>query len=137
MQGAIGKVQLTKLRKMISENKKRYNILNETLKKKFEVREIPSQSNGTFDTFILFINNKKIKLKILEILYSSGLGTKNLPDAMEWHCSFYWDHALPKQQISNSKFTRELLDSAIAIPIWLSKTLNNYKKVAREISSIK
>ena len=77
---------------MINENKKRYNILNNILNRKFKIREIPKQSIGTYDTFIFFVNNKKIKLKILDILYSSGIGTKNLPDAMEWHCSYYWDH---------------------------------------------
>ena len=136
MQGVIGKVQLTKLKKMIIENKKRYNILNNSLIRKFKIREIPIQSNGTYDTFIFFVNNKKIKLKILDILYSSGVGTKNLPDAMEWHCSYYWDHALPKKQIINSNFTRELLDTAIAVPIWLSKNLNIYKEIAKNISKI-
>ena len=136
MQGVIGKVQLTKLKKMINENKKRYNILNNYLNRKFKIREIPRQSNGTYDTFIFFVNNKKIKLKILDILYSSGIGTKNLPDAMEWHCSYYWDHALPKKQIKNSKITRELLDTAIAVPIWLSKNLNSYKEIAKNISKI-
>ena len=136
MQGVIGKVQLTKLKKMINENKKRYNILNNYLNRKFKIREIPRQSNGTYDTFIFFVNNKKIKLKILDILYSSGIGTKNLPDAMEWHCSYYWDHALPKKQIINSKITRELLDTAIAVPIWLSKNLNSYKEIAKNISKI-
>ena len=134
MQGVIGKVQLTKLKKMINENKKRYNILNNYLNRKFKIREIPRQSNGTYDTFIFFVNNKKIKLKILDILYSSGIGTKNLPDAME-SSSYYWDMRYLKQ-IINSKFSKELLDTAIAVPIWLSKNLNIYKEIGKNILKI-
>tara|TARA_B100000401_G_scaffold437776_2_gene384212 strand:+ start:2090 stop:3217 length:1128 start_codon:yes stop_codon:yes gene_type:complete len=136
MQGAIGKVQLLKLKRMIGNNKKRYNALEKSIKERFAIREIPDLSSGTFDTFIFYVKNKSLKSKILKILYSSGVGTKNLPDATEWHCSFYWDHALPRQQIKNSRYTKDLLDTAIAIPIWLSKSLNIYKKVAKQIISI-
>ena len=136
MQGAIGKVQLSKLNRMISDNKKRYAALDKLIKKKFQIREIPEESKGTFDTYIFYVKNNKLKLKILEILYTSGIGTKNLPDAMEWHCSFYWSHALPRRQIINSRFTKNLLDTAIAVPIWLSRPLSAYKKIAKEIVSI-
>ncbi len=136
MQGAIGKVQLSKLKRMISDNKKRYAALDKLIKKKFQIREIPEESKGTFDTYIFYVKNNKLKLKILEILYTSGIGTKNLPDAMEWHCSFYWSHALPRRQIINSRFTKNLLDTAIAVPIWLSRPLSAYKKIAKEIVSI-
>ena len=27
-----------------------------------------------------------------------GFGTKNLPDAIKWHCSYFWPHALKKKQ---------------------------------------
>ena len=30
-------------------------------------------------------------------------GTKNLPDAMEWHCSYFWDHALSKNKLEDQK----------------------------------
>tara|TARA_Y100000590_G_scaffold455912_1_gene605438 strand:+ start:2556 stop:3683 length:1128 start_codon:yes stop_codon:yes gene_type:complete len=136
MQGAIGKVQLSKLKKMINNNKKRYTALDKLIRTKFQIREIPKESDGTFDTYIFYVNNKKLKSKILKILYTSGIGTKNLPDAMEWHCSFYWSHALPRKQITNSKYTRDLLDTAIAVPIWLSKPLSTYKRIAKEIVSI-
>ncbi len=55
--------------------------------------------------------------------------TKNLPDAMEWHCTAFWDHALDDNQIKYSKRTKDLLEKAIAIPIWLRKGVSDYAKL--------
>ncbi len=136
IQAAIGKVQLSKLEFMLTENQKRYEILNESISKVSKVRsELPSHQ-GSYDTFIFSINNKNLKQKIISFLKELNFGTKNLPDAMEWHCSFYWDHALDKEQILNSKNTFEILNNQIALPILLKKSLENYKQVAEGIVSI-
>ena len=42
------------------------------------------------------------KIKFFDKHKSNNFGTKNLPDAVEWHCSAYWDHALPKKQVNKS-----------------------------------
>ena len=55
---------------------------------------------------------------------------------MEWHCSFYWDHAIDKEQIENSKHTFEILNNQIALPILLKKSLENYQHIAEGIVSI-
>lgn len=136
IQAAIGKVQLSKLEFMLTENQKRYEILNKSISKVSKVRsELPSHK-GSYDTFIFSINNKNLKQKIISFLKELNFGTKNLPDAMEWHCSFYWDHAIDKEQILNSKNTFEILNNQIALPILLKKSLENYKQVAEGIVSI-
>ena len=99
MQGIIGKVQLQKLDFIIKNNKLRYNHLNKIIKKKFEIRQIPKKSTPIFDTFIFFENNPLKRKKILEKIKKNHFGTKNLPDAIKWHCSAYWTHALTKKQI--------------------------------------
>ena len=137
MQGIIGKVQLQKLDFIIKNNKSRYNHLNKILKKKFEIRKIPKKSTPIFDTFIFFENNLFRRKKILEKIKQNHFGTKNLPDAIEWHCSAYWTHALTKKQIKNSIKTKNLLSTAIAIPINLKKTIKDYIKLAKSISSTK
>ena len=77
----------------------------------------------------------KTNLKtILQILSIAGIGTKNIPDAMRWHCSYYWEHCLPKEQIRNSIKTKELLDHSIAIPISLNKTVDFYAQLGLKIS---
>jgi 8-amino-3,8-dideoxy-alpha-D-manno-octulosonate transaminase len=83
----------------------------------------------------LKISNKAWPPNIVDILNKEGFGTKNLPDAMEWHCTAFWDHALDNKQIVHSQKTRKLLDSAIAVPIWLRKNPDEYALLARMLFS--
>lgn len=136
IQGVIGKAQLKKINFILAENKKRYLALKKNFSKNIEIRKIPNYSEPTFDTFIFFVKNKKQKIKIINYLYKIGLGTKNLPDAINWHCATYWDHALSNKQINNSKKTLKILKKSIAIPILISKKINLYKKTGEEISKI-
>lgn len=131
MQGAVGKVQLNKLANMLNENYKRAQKLNDILLNKFEFRSIPKNSVPTWDTVIINVENSEYREKVVKILNTNGFGTKNLPDAMEWHCSYYWDHALDSNQISRSLFTKNILEKSIAIPIWLRKSVNDYEQLAK------
>ena len=54
---------------------------------------------------------------------------------MEWHCSYFWDHALSKDQVERSIETKTLLDSAVAVPIWLRKSPEDYKNLAKKLFS--
>ena len=136
MQGVVGKEQLKKLDLVIKNNKKRYEILNKVLSKDFSIRNSPSKSESIYDTFILFEKNKFLREKIINILKKYKFGTKNLPDAMEWHCAYYWNRALPKQQIKNVIKTKNILSTAIAIPIFLKRSLKDYKTIANKIHNL-
>ena len=133
LQAAIGKVQLSKLDKMLAENKKRYMVLQKNLSKEFKIRGTPSDSEASWDTLIVFEENHKRRDQFIKILYSEGFGTKNLPDAMEWHCSKFWNHALPKKQILRGNKTHKILETAIAIPIWLRKSITEYENLAKKL----
>lgn len=133
MQAAVGKVQLSKLSDMLNENSKRAKKLTDILIDKFEFRSIPKNSIPTWDTVIIIVDDLKYKEKIINLLNNEGFGTKNLPDAMEWHCSYYWDHALDSKQISNSSVTRGILEKTIAIPVWLRKSVNDYEQLAKKL----
>jgi len=135
-QGAIGKVQLSKLKKLIKSNKQKYLIIESYLKKKFEIRKIYNQTVPNYDTFIFFVNNKGQKNKILNLLKKSKIGTKNLPDAIRWHCSYYWSHCLQKSEIKNSISTKEKLEKAIAIPINFKINLKKYKSLCNKIKNL-
>ena len=136
IQAAIGNEQLKKLNFIISENKKRFEILEKEIKKKFSLRELPNNSTPNYDTFIFFVKNIKKRKKILNILNNRKFGTKNLPDAIKWHCSYYWGHAINKYEKNRSLKTKNILTNAIAIPILFKKSLLDYRKITKEISTI-
>lgn len=136
MQGAVGLAQLKKINFIINENKKRYKILEKKLESKFTIRKCTNDNEPSYDTFMFKVRNKKIKLKILNSL-RRGIGTKNVPDAMKWHCAAYWSHALEKGQVIHAKKSLNLLNNYIAIPILLKKNLVFYKTLANDIIKIK
>ncbi len=137
MQGVIGKVQLKKLNYILSENKKRYKILHKNLSKFFKTRKIEKNTSQNYEAFIIIEKNVKTRNKILKILSDTGYGTRNLPDAIKWHCSFYWKRAVGIRGVKNSKFANELLKTCIAIPIWLSKSENQYQNLSNQILKLK
>jgi len=137
LQAAIGKVQIKKLDYIIKENKKRYeNIFNKIKDSSLEFRQIPNKTDQIFDTLIFKCSNKSKRKKIVKLLNKKGFGTKNLPDAIKWHCAYYWDHALTSNQIKKLKKTKNLLEISIAIPIWLRKSVSSYKSLGKEILKI-
>ena len=135
MQAIIGKVQLGKLKTIIKKNKERYLILEKILKSKFKVRKIPKKSSQTYEAFIFEVNSRK-RSKIIKLLSQKGFGTKNLPDAIKWHCSYFWGRGLGKKEIRNSLVSKEKLSENIAIPIFLKKTIKEYFNLANKISKI-
>ena len=137
LQGAIGKVQLKKLKTLLSDNKKKYNTLKKILEKNFTIRKIHENSVPNYDTFIFFEKNNRRKIKIINLLNRFKIGTKNLPDAIRWHCSYYWSHCLSKKEIANSISTKKKLERAIAIPINYKTNILKYKKIARKILDIR
>ena len=136
LQAVVGKVQLKKIDFILKENKKRYLEIEKVLKKKYELRRIPKNSKIIYDTFIFFEKNKLKRNQIVKLLNKTKFGTKNLPDAIKWHCAYYWDDALPKQQINRVKKTNDLLKASIAIPISLKKNIKQYQDLANKILKI-
>lgn len=136
VQAVIAKVQLSKLNFIIKENSKRFKILEKNLSNKVKQRYYLSESRPIYDCFIFFVEQKSLRLKIIKILQDKKFGTKNIPDALKWHCAYYWDHALDKNEYLRSKKTMEILKQAISIPILLKKSLKDYKLLIRNINRV-
>ena len=137
IQGAIANEQLKKINRIIKDNTLKFNALNKIISPHFNTRLIPKGSECINDTLIIFQNDTIKKEKIIKLLKEYKFGTKNLPDAMEWHCAYFWDHALNKSQIIKSKKTYKILNDCIAIPIWKKKTIKDYQKIANKIIKYK
>ncbi len=136
MQGVFGKVQLKKLNYILRDNKEKFLILKKFIEKKFEIRQIPKKSEPAYDCFIFKVKKKNLRNKIIKVLTKSKIGTKNLPDALKWHCSYFWSHALSDKQVKRSKTTFKILSEMIAIPIWQRKSKSDYEKIAKIIYKI-
>ena len=52
---------------------------------------------------------------------------------MEWHCSYFWSHAISKEQVLESEKTFNILQKQIAIPIMLKRSLEDYEILAKDI----
>ena len=113
---------------------RRYLALENYLKRKVELRVVPKNTKQIYDTLIITVKNKYLRKKIVKLLNYEKFGTKNLPDAIKWHCAYFWKHALPKAQINRIKKTKNILEKSIAIPIWLKKTPKDYKNLGKKIS---
>ena len=136
IQGAIGTVQLKKLPMILRENKKRYNIFKKILLNKVQFRENIKNTTPNYDTIIFYERNENRTKKIIQIINNNNFSTKNLPDAIKWHCSYYWKHIFKKSDLNLMKPTLKLLKQSIAIPILLKKDIKDYEKLAREIANI-
>lgn len=135
MQGSIAIVQLKKLDYIIKNNELRYTILKNKLSH-IEHRKIHLNVKLSYDTFIFFESNFIVRKLIIDHLKSIGFGTKNLPDAMRWHCAYYWDHLIDSNQKDKLKFTKKMLSDSIAIPILLQKDEQFYSDISDNIISI-
>ena len=137
MQAVIGKVQLAKLERLVDNNKQRYTAIVDILMDKFKIRRTANPDGGqSFDTVIILDVGVEDKERILKVLSDARMGTKNLPDAMRWHCSYYWNHILEESEIKESIDIHKKLQSSIAIPILINRTVEDYRDIGKKLSSI-
>ena len=127
LQGAIGKVQLKKLNSLLEDNKRKYTIIQKNIQN-FEHRWMTKNGKSNFDNFIFYIKTNYEKKQVLRILKKYKIGTKNLPDAIKWHCAFYWKHIFKKKELTDVLKTKKILDKAIAIPIFFKKKKFHFTK---------
>ena len=57
-----------------------------------QLRQIPTKSLPLGDCIIFSFSKIEQTRKFVRLLKINNLPTKNLPDAIEWHFSIYWDH---------------------------------------------
>ena len=135
--GAIGSVQLCKLEFILHENKLRYKkmlLLHEL--KAIKLRDIPGHATPSYDTFVLNCEDSILRDKLVHFLNDSGIGTKNLPGAIIWHCSVNWKHLIKPNNNLASQQTLDKLNTHIAIPILLEKSVEFYAEIAIKMHAI-
>ena len=143
-QAVIAKVQLGKLEYIVKKNKQNYSILESEIAslKGVRLRKIPDKSKSLCDTLIIQLDNKEMANKLVNIMKDKGFGTKNVPDAIQWHFAKYWDHMLHRIELSKNeledslKKSSKILECCVAFPIMV-KTLKSemhlQSKIIKEI----
>jgi 8-amino-3,8-dideoxy-alpha-D-manno-octulosonate transaminase len=137
IQGAIAQVQIDKLDYILQENKKRYNLLQKNITNK-KIKNILIYEDVTlsYDTFVFFVEDVILRKLIVNLVKELNLGIKNLPDALRWHCFYYWDHIIDKKEKEHIKKSKNILNKCIAIPILLEKTEEEYLKCSEKINDL-
>ena len=125
--------QYAKLNDILFSNKERYNALSATLHS-FQ-RPCCSNSIPSYDTFMFKLSSDQQVTKVLQILERFSISTKNIPSAMNWHCSKYWSHLNFIDHMDASTNSFDILSRYISVPILLGKSVEFYDELARAILS--
>ena len=136
MQGAVGLAQIKKLKKILRENKTRYDVLYKNLKDNYKIRTLFKGTTPSYDTMMFKVKNNNLRSKIISFLKKKKIGTKNVPDAIKWHFAHYWKHAIKREQIKSIQSSRKKIESYIAIPILIKQKVSTYKEIGSYIKKL-
>jgi len=145
LQGAVGLAQLKKLDYILKKQREHKKQIKKGIKdiKKIEFRELPDPAGDAGDTLIFFVESRKKAIKFAKLLAERKLGTKNLPDAINWHFAGTWDHIFsdyPEYKDKNLanvwEKSNNFLRRAIAIPIMVKMDEEQIKKIINVIHEI-
>lgn len=143
MQGAVGIAQLKKLHFIVSKNREHKFFLKSNMdKSKITFRNITDVEGDLADTLIFNFENPIFANQFLKLYKASGYGTKNIPDAIDWHFAGTWNHMFVNVPAYRDTWktqwskTAELLARSIAIPIFVKTTKEELEKHLDIINSI-
>lgn len=143
LMGAIGMAQLKKLDDVIKYQRENKNKIKEGIKNNpdIEFREVPNPEGDVADTLTFFLKNREKAKKFVSMWVGKGFGTKNLPDAINWHFAGTWDHIFSQYGAYKGKDLTEvwkkssdILRRAIAIPILVKMDNSQIKKIIDTIN---
>lgn len=145
LQGAIGLAQLKKLDFILQKQRgNKYRIKNGIKDiPGIEFRGIPNPKGDASDTLIFFVESRERASKFAKLLSKAGVGTKNLPDAIDWHFAGTWEHIFynyPKYRGKNLEKiwgqSTNYVRRAISIPIMVYMTDERIDYLIQSIKDI-
>lgn len=94
LHGAIGLAQLKKLDLILEKQKSHKARIKRAIAgiPGIEFREVIDEKGDAGDTLIFFVESRAKASAFAKKLAGLGVGTKNLPDAINWHFSGTWAH---------------------------------------------
>lgn len=145
MQGAVGLAQLKKMDEILSKQKQNKRAIKERLQDipLLQFRSLPDPVGDTGDTLIFFLPERDQAKALARKLAERGFGTKNLPDAVNWHFAGTWDHIFKEEKRLfqgnlEARWPRsaDLLRRAIALPIMVKMGLDRCDALVDAIHDI-
>ena len=132
MQAAVGSAQLKRLdfilgRNRVNKQKIKARLASE-LDGRITFRSITSPNGELADTLMFFVKTAESAKKIVQDLSANGVGTKNVPDAMNWHFAANWGHIWQNSDLYRGNFnsvwnkSAEMLNRCISLPIMVNWT---------------
>lgn len=141
--GAVGSAQLKKLDLILKKQRENKGKIKQGIKdvKGIEFRCLPDVDGDAGDTLIFFVGSREKASKFAKALVAKGLGTKNLPDAINWHFAGTWTQIFGNKDLEKVwAQSTGYLRRAIALPIMVNMTseqigqiIEAVKKVAKEV----
>jgi len=147
LQAAIGLVQLSKLDEAIKLQKESKKKLKDSINsfQAMKPRKLVDEEGETADALVFQVDSVKVKEKFVKLLKQKNIGTKNLPDAIDWHFAGTWDHIfkeIPYYDNVNFKSclkrSEDILRRSISIPIFIKmndERIDHIKSSIKEIAS--
>jgi len=122
IQGAMGKVQLTRLDFVLAEQRKNKAEIKKALGEipGIQFRDLPDPAGDGGDTLAFFLPEARAARAFNEFLAKEKIDTKILPSAMNWHFVGNWNHIIqycPPFRLDAWPQSGALLKRAIALPI--------------------
>ena len=149
LQGAVGLAQLKKLEIVLQKQRENKKKIKEGIMgiETIEFRELPDPTGDAGDTLIFFVETKEKAKLFAKKLKEKGFGTKNLPDAIDWHYAGTWTQIFGNYPEFKGKKLEEVWNQstnyvrrAIALPIMvnmpnekINETINAVKTIAKEV----
>ncbi len=145
LQGAIGKVQLSRLNFVLSEQRRNKARIKKAIADLpgIEFRDQPDPEGDGGDTLAFFLPDEKAATRFNAILAKEKIDTKILPSAMNWHFVGHWNHIIqycPPYRLDAWPKSEALLKRAIALPIsvkmndeQINKVIEGIRKAAQAV----
>jgi 8-amino-3,8-dideoxy-alpha-D-manno-octulosonate transaminase len=138
LQGAIGLVQLKKMDYIIARQRENKNRIKKALSdiSTITFRDVPNPEGDTGDSVIFSFKSRAETAAFMKKWTPRGFGTKNLPDAINWHYAGTWDHILHNYPLYKGKDLAKTfaqsddhLRRAIALPVLVNMSDNQIESI--------
>lgn len=142
LQGAVALAQLPKLDHILERQRANKKRLKEALKDLpgLEFRDLPDAAGDAGDTLIFFHETRAKASALAKALAAKGFGTKNLPDAVDWHYAGTWSHIFHAYPEFKGKDLEAVwpqstgwLRRAVALPILVNMTPERIDQTAAAV----